>query len=119
MRTVLLVDDSPVARRVLARRLAAEGFEVREESLAAAAYAADTSALSCAIIDLELVDGNGSDLAAALLGRHASLPVAFFTAGAPSSLLDLARKHGPVFSKPDVDAIVAWAKRADQPPPTK
>jgi DNA-binding response OmpR family regulator len=119
MRTVLLVDDSPVARRVLARRLAAEGFDVREESLAAAAYAADTSVLSCAIIDLELNDGNGSDLAAALLGRRASLPVAFFTAGATTSLLERARTHGPVFNKPDVDAIVAWAKRADQPPPTK
>jgi CheY-like chemotaxis protein len=119
MRNVLLVDDSPVARRVLAQRLGAEGFDVREESSVAGAYDADTSALSCAIIDLELVDGNGSDLAAVLLGRRASLPVAFFTAGASASLLERARTRGPVFSKPDVDAIVAWAKRADQPPPTK
>jgi CheY-like chemotaxis protein len=119
MRTVLLVDDSPVARRALARRLLSEGFHVWEESSAAAAEAADTAALSCAILDLELVDGNGADLAAALLGRRASLPIAFFTGGAPPSLLEAARTHGPVFQKPDVDTIIAWAMRTAQPPPTK
>jgi DNA-binding response OmpR family regulator len=119
MRTVLLVDDSPVARRVLARRLMSDGFHVREESSAAEANGADASALSCAILDLELVDGKGTDLAASLRGRRASLPIAFFTAGAPSSLLEAALKLGPVFQKPDVDAIIAWAKRAGQPPPTK
>ena len=119
MPTVLLVDDSPLVRRALARRLEAEGFRVREESSTAGARGADASGLTCAIIDLELVDGNGSDLAAALLGKRASLPIAFFTAGAPSSLLERARAHGPVFKKPDVEAIVAWAKRTGQPPPTK
>jgi DNA-binding response OmpR family regulator len=119
MRTVLLVDDSAVARRAVARRLKAEGFEVREESSAAGARRADTSRITCAIIDLELVDGDGSDVAAALLGKRASLPVAFFTAGAPPSLLERARAHGPIFNKPDVDAIVAWTKRTVQPPPTK
>jgi CheY-like chemotaxis protein len=111
MPTVLLVDDSPVARRAVARRLEAEGFDVREESSATCAHHADAGALSCAIIDLELADGDGSQLAAALRGKRASLPVAFFTAGAPPPLLERARAHGPVFKKPDVDAIVAWAKR--------
>jgi CheY-like chemotaxis protein len=119
MRTVLLVDDSPVVRRAVARRLEAEGFRVHEEGSAGEARRADASGLTCAIIDLELVDGSGGDIAAALLSSRPSLPIAFFTAGAPPLHLEQARAHGPVFKKPDIDAIVAWAKRAPHPPPTK
>jgi two-component system cell cycle sensor histidine kinase/response regulator CckA len=119
MPTILLVDDSPVARRVLARRLASEGFVVHEESSAVAAREMDAHVLACAIIDLELHDGDGSDLAAGLRRKQPSLPIAFFTAGASSSILARARAHGPVFMKPDVNAIVDWAKAAGQPPPTK
>jgi CheY-like chemotaxis protein len=119
MRTVLLVDDSAVARRVLARRLSAEGFFVHEASSAEAAREADARSLSCVIVDLELADGDGTDLADALLDQVASLPVAFFTAGAAPQVLDRARTQGPVFDKPDVNAIVAWAMQAGQPPPTK
>ncbi len=119
MRTVLLVDDSPVVRRAVARRLETEGFRVHEESSIAAARRVDVSGLACAIIDLELIDGAGSDLAAALLGKREALPIAFFTAGAPPSLLERARAQGPVFPKPDVEAIISWAKQAGQPPPTK
>jgi CheY-like chemotaxis protein len=119
MRTILVVDDSPVVRHAVARRLAAEGFDVRQESTVASARDADPGTLVCAILDLELGDGDGSDLAAALLGKRASLPIAFFTADASPSLLERARSQGPVFHKPDVEAVVAWAKRAIQPPPTK
>jgi CheY-like chemotaxis protein len=119
MRTVLLVDDSPVVRRAVARRLEAEGFRVHEESSAAGAGSADASVLTCAIFDIELTDGTGTELAASLLGKRPSLPIAFFTAGAPTSLLERARAYGPVYRKPDVDGIVAWAARAAQPPPTK
>jgi CheY-like chemotaxis protein len=113
--TVLLVDDSAVARRAVARRLEAEGFDVQEESSAARAVRVDASTLACAIIDLELADGDGSQVAAALLGKRAFLPVAFFTAGASPTLLEHAGAHGPVFRKPDVDSIVAWAKRVASP----
>ncbi len=119
MPTVLLVDDSPVVRLAVARRLEAEGFRVHEASSAAAALNSDASGLTCAILDLELLDGTGSDLAAALLGKRASLPIAFFTAGAPSTVLERARSQGPVFHKPDVEGLVEWAKRAAHPPPTK
>jgi CheY-like chemotaxis protein len=109
--TILLVDDSPVARRVLARRLAAEGFDVREEGSFGAGRKVEPGPLSCAVIDLELGDGDGTDLAAALLGRRPSLPVAFFSAGAAPSLVESARARGPVFHKPDVEPLVAWVKR--------
>jgi CheY-like chemotaxis protein len=116
---ILLVDDSPVARRVLAGRLTAEGFRVQEESAAAGARDADARVLAGAIIDLELGDGDGADLALVLRSRCASLPIAFFTGGATPSVLARASALGPVFRKPDADSIVAWVKRAVQPPPTK
>jgi two-component system OmpR family response regulator len=123
MPTVLLVDDSPVAQHVLAGRLRAAGFEVLLESSVEGARRAGTVPCCCAVVDLELPDGDGVALAEALQGTHAALPVAFFTAGAEPALLSRARARGPVFAKPNADAVVAWAKatrRAEsQPPPTK
>jgi DNA-binding response OmpR family regulator len=119
MPTVLLVDDSPVVRTAVARRLVAEGFDVRQESSAAGGRDADPGALACAVVDLELGDGDGSDVAAELVRKRAALPVAFFTAGASPSQLERARAQGAVFEKPDLEALVAWVKRAAQPPPTK
>ena len=75
--------------------------------------------LACAVIDLELPDGDGPDLAAALLRVRGSLPLAFFTASTAAQLRERARAHGPVFDKPNLDAVVSWAKKAAQPPPTK
>jgi CheY-like chemotaxis protein len=122
MPTVLLVDDSPLARHTVARRLQAEGFDVRAEGTVAAARAVDAATVACAVIDIDLPDGSGVDLAAEILASHAALPVAFFTASTDE--LDLAATHGPVFRKPDVEALVAWARSASagrppQPPPTK
>jgi DNA-binding NarL/FixJ family response regulator len=119
MRTVLLADDSPLVRHALGRRLADEGFDVRLEEDAAGARGADPNALLCAVIDLELGGDDGADLAAALLERRPSLPIAFFTAGAPPAQRARASTHGPVFEKPDLDAVVAWVALAGQPPPTK
>ncbi|MGA7124486.1 MAG: response regulator [Polyangiaceae bacterium] len=118
-RTVLLVDDSAVARRAVTKRLESEGFRVEEESSLAAAKTADVRGLTCAILDVELADGTGIDLAAVMRGKLGSLPIAFFTAGAAPALLERAHSLGPVFRKPHLDELVAWAKRAGQPPPTK
>jgi DNA-binding response OmpR family regulator len=124
MPTALLVDDSQVALRALARRLGAEGFAVRTELTAASARTIDPGELACAVIDLELADGDGdgTELAANLRARRATLPIAFFTAGASPELLARAHVFGPIFTKPNLDAVAAWAKHvsvARQPPPTK
>jgi CheY-like chemotaxis protein len=116
MPTVLLVDDSPVAQHVLANRLRAAGFEVRRESSVAGARSADAAACCCAVLDLELPDGDGVALAEALRLANGSLPVAFFTAGADASIVERAREQGPVFAKPDADAVVAWAKASAAAP---
>jgi len=119
MPTVLLVDDSPVVRRVLSQRLVADGFDVIAKPSADAARAVDLATLACAIIDIELPDASGSDLAGELLQSRGSLPVAFFTSGASAEVMALARTHGPVFAKPDVEPLLAWIRAAAQPPPTK
>jgi two-component system OmpR family response regulator len=121
MPSVLLVDDSHVARHALAKRLEAEGFAVREAQSVQGAHAIAVVAPSCAILDLHLPDGDGTDLAAALVARHPGLPVAFFIAGAVPSLVESARSRGPVFLKPDDSLLIAWVKRVarpSQPPPT-
>ena len=122
MRTVLLVDDSAVARRVLARRLEADGYQVTEAATVAAARKVDPNSIACAILDLELPDGDGTDLARALVERRPALPIAFFTMGTAPSLVEGARARAPVFIKPDLNPIALWVRRTmspSQPPPTK
>lgn len=117
MPSVLVVDDSPVARRAVAGALSAEGFDVQEIGTAAGARALDASGFACAILDLELGDGDGLALAHELQARCPSLAVAFFTAGASPELVERSRAYGPVFRKPDLDPVVAWTQRASRPPP--
>jgi len=122
MPLALVVDDSPVALRVVSRRLGALGFDVREASTAADARRVDAVTLACAIFDVELSDGNGPDLAAVLRAGCATLPIAFFTSGAATRLLERAHACGPIFLKPDLDGLLQWAlaaARLPQPPPTK
>jgi DNA-binding response OmpR family regulator len=110
MPVVLLVDDSPVALHALAARLRADGFEVRLESTAASARRANTDGLCCAVVDVDLSDGDGVVIAAALRAARPSLPIAFFTAGAERALIDRAREQGPVFAKPDLEAVASWVR---------
>jgi len=118
MPSILLVDDSGVARHAVAQRLRAAGFEVHEAASAAEARAVPLASLACAIVDVELDGDDGPTLAAELLAARPGLPVAFFPAGASSELVDRSRAHGPVFTKPELAPLLAWV-RAVQPPPTK
>jgi DNA-binding NtrC family response regulator len=124
MPTVLVVDDSPLIRRTLATRFSTAGFDVREASSVNTARAVACDGIGCAVIDLQLGDGDGTDLATALLARRPGLAIAFFTGGGAPALVESARCRGPVFLKPDVEALLAWVRRTlrpsqSQPPPTK
>ena len=110
MPTILLVDDSPVARHALVTRLRAEGLDAQEAASVADGRAIDPWSVACAIVDVDLPDGSGVDLAVALRAVHPALPVAFFTASAGEAAT--ASALGPVFAKPDLDALVAWARAA-------
>jgi CheY-like chemotaxis protein len=112
MLRVLLADDSPVARLAVARRMRAAGLDVVEHDSVASASVVDPSVLACALLDLELGDGYGTDVAESLRAQVRDLPVAFFTSATDGEARARAEGMGPVFAKPDeLDAAVAWVQR--------
>jgi two-component system response regulator RegA len=109
MPRVLVADDSAVARLSVARELRSRGLDVVERESFASAATTDAAELTCALLDLELGDGNGADVADRLRASRSDLPVAFFSSAGDGALVARARAIGPVFTKPDglVDAV-AW-----------
>jgi FixJ family two-component response regulator len=109
--TVLIVDDSDVARRALAKRLAAEGHASVEHASATAGCAASVDGVACAVLDLELGDGDGVEVAVALRSRAPELPIAFFSGAAEGPIGRRAAAYGRVYAKPnELDALAAWVK---------
>jgi CheY-like chemotaxis protein len=105
---VLVVDDSPVARAVAARRLRDEGLAVTAVGSVQEARRADLGLFDAALLDIELGDGLGTELAQELLLVTKALPIAFLTAGGTGASLVAAALVGPVFSKADVEEAVRW-----------
>jgi len=110
---ILFVDDSPVARAAATRLLAARGLSVTALASSAEAKGVDPSEFSAALLDIELGDGLGTEIAERLRQAAPALPIAFLTAGGPAKVLDLARRIGPVFSKTSgVEDAVRWIAEA-------
>lgn len=106
---MLVADDSPVVRAALRRALAAAGFEALEAGSLEEARAIDASQLFAAVLDLDLGDGTGLDVARALSAAHPSLPYVFFSSGDDPPLTAEARSQAHVFIKPrELDRVVAW-----------
>lgn len=109
MRRVLIADDSLVARVAVCGRVRAVGIEVVEEASAAGARAVDPTSLACALLDLDLGDGYGTEVAETFRASGATIPIAFFTSTTTGDALTRAASLGPVFNKPDdIEAAVAW-----------
>jgi CheY-like chemotaxis protein len=109
---VLIADDSPVARAAVARRVRAEGLEVVERDSAASASSVDPTTIACALLDFDLGDGFGVDVATRLRAAEGTLPIAFFTSTNERDVHDRASAFGPVFTKPDeLDAAIDWVAR--------
>ena len=110
----LIADDTAIARAAVTRRLTAEGVTWMEARSAAEARAVDPATLSCALLDLDLGDGNGVDVAVALREKRPDLPLAFFTAGASADVMARATTLAQVFAKPDdLDRAIDWVKARD------
>ncbi len=72
--------------------------------------------LGNALLDLDLGDGDGADVAARLRATNGALPIAFFTSERGTEAVARAAAIGPVFAKPDdLDAAVDWIRRAAGP----
>ena len=112
---VLLADDSPLARDILSRRVEATGLVALACESAAVARGEDATDLACALLDIDLGDGDGTEVAETLRATRPDLPVAFFSSAAPEASAR-ARTLGPVFAKPDdLEAAVAWVHN-NRPP---
>lgn len=110
---VLFVDDSPFVRARTARLLDDHGLRVTALGSLTETREIDAGTFAAALLDLELGDGLGTDLAEQLRLAAPALPIAFLTAGGPPPLVEEARRLGPVFSKArDVDAAIAWVVAA-------
>ncbi|MBN9164933.1 MAG: hypothetical protein BGO98_10160 [Myxococcales bacterium 68-20] len=109
---VLIADDSAVARVTLARRVRAAGFEVVEHDSCASASTVDPNTITCALLDFDLGDGYGVDIAARLRSTQDALPIAFFTSTSKGEVTAQTSAFGPVFTKPDeLDAALDWIAR--------
>jgi two-component system response regulator MprA len=78
--TVLVVEDDPELRRLLARGLGEEGFDVVVAPTATDAIRHAEARMDLAVIDIGLPDADGRDLCQALRARGFSSPVLFLTA---------------------------------------
>ena len=95
---LLVVEDDVTVGRALSRTLARRGFSV---AVVRSCTAARTLAqpFDFAILDLDLPDGNGVDLARQLLAAGKMPSVMFFTSSCDPVLLAQARRLGPVVNK--------------------
>ncbi|MCC6555831.1 MAG: response regulator [Polyangiaceae bacterium] len=106
---VLVVDDSAVARAVLGRRLDALGLAVVTAASAREAGSVDPAALAAALLDLELGDGLGTEVARRLREAAPALPIAFLSGTEDAALLADAARLGPVFPKSSgADEAARW-----------
>jgi CheY-like chemotaxis protein len=110
---VLFVDDSPAARAMAERRLRAAGLRVTALGSKQEATTVDTAHFRVALLDLELGDGLGTELAAHLRQSAPALPIAFLTASPHGSLRGEAARFGPVFCKgTQLDEALRWVLAA-------
>jgi len=94
----LIVEDDPVVARSIARRLLREGYTVSLAQTCRAARAAGPG-FQVSILDLDLPDGSGADLADELLRLGAVRGVVFYTGSLDSALRNRASLFGPVIDK--------------------
>jgi CheY-like chemotaxis protein len=111
--SILFVDDSAVARVATTRLLGARGLNVTALGSNAEASVIDPNAFSAALLDIELGDGLGTDVAERLRKVAPGIPIAFLTGGGAPLVLDMAQRFGPVFSKTSgFEDAISWIAEA-------
>ncbi len=113
---ILVADDSAVSRLTVTRRLRADGLDVIEHESVASAFTVDGAILDCALLDHDLGDGYGTEIAKRLRARAPALPIAFFTSTDDAAIRAELAVEGPVFAKPaELDAAIAWVESVLEP----
>jgi two-component system cell cycle sensor histidine kinase/response regulator CckA len=98
---ILLVDDEPAVRLVMARALSAHGYEVRTaaDGQAAITILEGLGTLPAIVVtDLQMAGIDGEELARVLARRYPELPVIFMTAYV--ARYRVAYLPGPILEKP-------------------
>jgi DNA-binding response OmpR family regulator len=99
---LLLVEDDLAVARAVARVLRSAGYSVDVAgSCVQARGRAEERRYAVAIVDIELPDGLGTDLANELFDQRRVERVVFFTSEALQGLLKRAAELGPVVAKRD------------------
>jgi DNA-binding NtrC family response regulator len=83
---ILLCEDEPLIRMLLADTLSGEGHHVVEASSAKAALQHDLDSVDVLVTDIGLPDGSGVELAQAVRIRRPGLPVIYATGRADHDL---------------------------------
>ncbi len=97
--TILLVEDEALIAAATAETLREFGFKVEEAATAAAAlaFAKDQMAnLTAAIVDINLPDGKGDELAKELRALKPSLPIVISTGAGDKTLAGELKKGAPI-----------------------
>lgn len=103
----LIVEDDPVVARSIARRLLREGYTVSLAQTCRAARAAGAG-FQVGILDLDLPDGSGADLADELLRLGSLRGVVFYTGSLDSAERQRASIFGPVVDKgQELEEVIA------------
>ena len=117
---LLVVEDDVTVARALSRTLARRGFSVALCRCCAAARTL-TQTFDFAVLDVDLPDGNGVDLARDLMTAGKVPSVLFFTGSCDNALLARARRIGTVVMKaegtnPILALLTAVAPEHSDPP---
>jgi DNA-binding response OmpR family regulator len=103
---VLLVEDDVEVAQAIARRLTRSGYEAVVAPTCAAA-AALTCWFDVGVLDIQLPDGNGVELAEQTAARECLGAVVFFSGTDLPAPLRRARRLGPVVPKRDgIEALI-------------
>ncbi|WP_380872432.1 hypothetical protein ACFB49_33680 [Sphingomonas sp. DBB INV C78] len=105
--TVLIVDDSKLARIVAGKALAQLQPEWKKVEAGSAAQASDIVAsqhVDLALIDFNMTEKDGLELAAELRALRPDMPIAIITANIQDEIVSRAREIGAAFVAKPVNA---------------
>jgi CheY-like chemotaxis protein len=113
----LIVDDDPVVARSIARRLLREGYTVSVAQTCRAARAAGAG-FQCAVLDLDLPDGSGAELADELLRLGAVRGIVFYSGSLDLRQRDRALGFGTLVDKSrDLEDVIQALELLPTAPP--
>ncbi len=113
----LIVEDDPVVARAVARRLLREGYQITIAGSCRGARAAGRGFV-VAVLDLDLPDGGGAELAETLLGLGAVHSVIFYTGSMDPAMRQRATSIGLVLDKTrGIEELVAALEELPLEPP--